>query len=254
MAQISQLVMNLTTNASEALGDRNGVISISTRRVIVGQDPMEMQGLAESQYVQIDVSDTGCGIPSESQARIFDPFFSSKAEGRGLGLSVVHGIVKDLGGTIRLLSEAGHGTTFQISLPCAEALSDSMSKLSDIDRLDWRPQTPAVLVVEDEDSLRQAVSKILVKRGFSVIEARDGSAALDIIRAQNDTINVLFLDITLPGASARDVLQEARRLRPEMNVIVTSAYPEEMAGEILHSTIEHFIRKPYRFEDLVQLI
>ena len=95
---------------------------------------------------------------------------------------------------------------------------------------------------------------MLGKRGFSVIEAPDGTAALDAIREQKNSIDVLLLDITLPGASGREVLQEARRLRPEMRVLITSAYTEQMASAYLESTIEHFIRKPYRFDDLAQLI
>ncbi|HEY6341599.1 MAG TPA: PAS domain S-box protein [Bryobacteraceae bacterium] len=254
-AQISQLVMNLATNASEALGDRDGVIRITTRRVMAGHGSPEMQGMAKGEYVQIEVSDTGCGIPPETQARIFDPFFSTKAGVRGLGLAVVHGIVKDLSGAIHLVSEPGHGTTFQILLPCAEAPSDPIREVNlDIGQPAPPSQAATVLVVEDEDALRQAVSKMLSKAGFSVMEARDGSAALDAIRAQNNPIHVLFLDITLPGASARDVLQEARRLRPEMRVVVTSAYTEEIAARSLQSAIEHFIRKPYRLNDLVRLI
>jgi CheY-like chemotaxis protein len=111
-----------------------------------------------------------------------------------------------------------------------------------------------VLVVEDEDPLRRAMSKMLGKRGVSVIEAGSGWAALDALRDRNNTIDVLFLDISLPGASGREVLEEARRLRPEMRVIVTSAYPEEMAATSLQSTIEHFIRKPYRLDDVMRLI
>jgi two-component system, cell cycle sensor histidine kinase and response regulator CckA len=253
--QISQLVMNLATNASEALGDRDGVIRITTRRVMAGHGSQEMRSMAKGEYVQVEVSDTGCGISPETQARIFDPFFSTKAGGRGLGLAVVHGIVKDLGGAINLVSEPGHGTTFQISLPCAEAPSDSTGEVTlDIGQPAPPSQAATVLVVEDEDPLRQPVSKMLSKAGFSVIEARDGSAALDAIRAQNKPIQVLFLDITIPGASARDVYQEARRLRPEMRVVVTSAYTEEMAARSLQSAIERFIRKPYRLNDLVRLI
>lgn len=254
-AQISQLVMNLTTNASEALGDRDGVIRITTRRVMVGHGSKEMQGMAKGEHVQVEVSDTGCGIPPEMQARIFDPFFSTKPGGRGLGLAMVHGIVKDLGGAINLLSEPGNGTTFRISLPCADVPSDSIrGVISEIGQPAPPSQPAAVLVVEDEDPLRQAVSMMLRKRGFSVVEARDGSAALDAIRAQDNLIHVLFLDITLPGAPAKDVLQEARRLRPEMRVVITTAYSKETAGALLQSTIEHFIRKPYRVNDLVRLI
>lgn len=254
-AQISQIVMNLATNASDALGDRDGVIQITTGSVMVGHGSREIEGLAEGEYVQLEVSDTGCGMSPETQARVFDPFFSTKSGGRGLGLAMVHGIVKGLGGAINLVSEPGRGTTFQILLPCAgTTLSASDRRAADIGQPAPQSQAGVVLVVEDEDLLRQAVSMMLAKRGFSVIEARNGSAALDAIRCRQNPIHVLFLDITIPGASAREVLQEARRLRPEMKVIVTSAYPEEMAATSLQSSIEHFIRKPYRVHDVVRLI
>jgi two-component system cell cycle sensor histidine kinase/response regulator CckA len=253
-AQISQLVMNLVTNASEAIGDRDGLIRVTTRRVIAN-DSAGMDGPSEGKYVQLEVSDTGSGILRETQARVFDPFFTTKSAGRGLGLAVVQGIVRSLGGTIGLVSNPDHGTTVQILLPCAEtaseAVRESMSHISQ----PARPSNAAtVLVVEDEDPLRQAVSKMLRKHGFSVIEVRDGSAALDAIRGPNNPIDVLLLDITLPGVSGREVLQEARRLRPEMRVVVTSAYPEGMAAASLQTTIEHFIRKPYRLDDFMRLL
>jgi PAS domain S-box-containing protein len=254
-AQISQLVMNLATNASEALGDLDGTIHISTQRMEVERGSRQMQSLADGQYVQIEVSDTGCGIPPETQARIFDPFFSTKSAGRGLGLAVVHGIVQDLGGEIGVVSEPGHGTVFQILLPCAASRSDSkIGPISDTDRLAGQPQAAAILVVEDEDQVRRAVSRMLGTRGFSVIEARNGSDALNAIRDRSNTIDVLLLDLTIPGASARDVLQEARRLRPETKVVITSAYAQEMAVTLLQDTVEHFIRKPYQVSHLVQLI
>jgi DNA-binding NtrC family response regulator len=115
-------------------------------------------------------------------------------------------------------------------------------------------QAVTVLLVEDENPLRQAASKMLTRYGFSVIEARDGSAALDAIHGRHNPINVLFLDITLPGASGREVLDDARRLRPEMKVIVTSASPKEIAAASLKATIELFIRKPYRIDDVVKSI
>jgi PAS domain S-box-containing protein len=254
-AQISQLVMNLATNASEAIGDRDGMILVTTRRVTVGHGSREIERLAEGEYVQLEVSDSGCGMSPETRSKVFDPFFSTKSGGRGLGLAVVHGIVRSLGGAINLASEPGHGTTLQILLPCAESTSGAMrGTMSEIGQPARTSQADTVLIVEDEDPLRGAVSKMLDRHGFSVIEARDGSAALDAIREQNNPIHVLFLDITLPGASGREVLQEARRLRPAMRVIVTSAYTQEMAGASLQSTIEHFIRKPYRLDDLVRLI
>ena len=112
----------------------------------------------------------------------------------------------------------------------------------------------SVLLVEDEEPLRQAASKMLHKRGFFVIEAADGSTALDAVRAQDIAIDILFLDVTLPGISSRVVLEEAKRLRPQVKVVVTSAYSKEMAAESLQTTIKHFLRKPYRLDDLVGFI
>jgi CheY-like chemotaxis protein/two-component sensor histidine kinase len=255
VAQISQLVMNLIMNASESMGDSDGVIRVTTRYVMTPHGSQVSERLTGGEYVQLEISDTGRGMSPEIQARVFDPFFSTKSPGRGLGLALVDGIVRRLGGVINLASEPGHGTTFQIWLPCAGTNSAAIGgPVRDIGQPARRSQATTVLLVEDEASLRSAVSKMLGKRGFSVIEAPDGTAALDAIRGEKNSINVLLLDITLPGASSREVLQEARRLRPDMRVVVTSAYAEEVAAAYLESTMEHFIRKPYMFEDLVRLI
>jgi two-component system, cell cycle sensor histidine kinase and response regulator CckA len=251
-AQISQILMNLVANASEAIGDRDGTIQVTTRRVTIGPDSPRLDHRAEGEYVQLEVSDTGIGMSPETRVRVFDPFFSTKSAGRGLGLAVVHGIVRDLGGTIHLASELGRGTSFLILLPSAEATSAAIRRpILDIGQPDRPFQSATILIVEDEDPLRQAASKILQKDGFSVIEAADGSTALDAIRALGNPIDVLFLDVTLPGIPGRVVLEEASRLRPQMRVVVTSAYSEEMAAASLQTTIKRFIRKPYRLNDLV---
>lgn len=253
-AQISQLVMNLVTNASEAIGNRPGKIGVTTR-LVTSPQLARLEGLGGGDYLQLEVSDTGCGMSPETLARVFDPFFSTKAGGRGLGLAFVHGMVRGLGGAIHLTSEPGRGTTVQVWFPCAEATSATagglMPKAGDARPLS---QAATVLFVEDEDHLRQAASKMLRKEGFSVIEAPDGSAALDTIRTQQKAIDVLFLDITLPGAPSREVFGEARRLRPEMKVIVTSAYNKEMAAASLQGGVDRFLRKPYRFGELTDLI
>jgi two-component system cell cycle sensor histidine kinase/response regulator CckA len=252
-AQISQVMMNLVTNASEAIGDQDGVIRIATRRVVVRNSSPQVERLAEGEYFQLDVSDTGCGMSPVTQERVFDPFFSTKSEGRGLGLAVVYGVVRDLGGAINLVSEPGHGTLFQLFLPCAE-INSGVIPGSEIGQPAALSQPATVLLVEDEDRLRQAISKMLHRQGLSVIEAPDGSVALEAIREEDNPIDVLFLDVSLPGTPARKVLEEARRLRPEMRVVITSAYPEEMARASLQATVERFIRKPYRLNDLVALI
>jgi CheY-like chemotaxis protein/two-component sensor histidine kinase len=256
-AQLSQIVMNLVTNASEAIGTRDGVIRVSTRSVTVGQDSLgrNPEGLAAGDYLKLEVSDTGRGMPPETQARAFDPFFSTKSVGRGLGLALVQGIVRGLGGAIHLVSELGKGTTFEILLPCSETTAGTLHGPTALPKEPARPSPAAtVLVVEDEELLRQAASRMLGKAGFSVIEAGDGSAAMDWIRTLESPIDVLFLDITLPGTPSREVFAEARRLRPEMRVIITSAYTEDMAAAALEGRVERFLRKPYRLGDLTDLI
>ena len=255
--QLRQLVMNLITNASEAMGDRDGVIRVTTRRVTMGEDSSVTAAgdLAKGDYVELQVSDTGRGMAAETQAQVFDPFFTTKHEGHGLGLAVVQGIVRSLGGEIRIVSALGQGSTFQILLPCTERTAQPARRtISREPRKEFPSRNATVLVVEDEDLLRQGVSKILQKTGSSVIEAMDGSAALNLIRAHQDDIDILLLDITLPGASSRKVFEEAKRLRPGMKVIATSAYSEEMAAATLAGKADRFLRKPYRLADLVDSI
>src|SRR4051794_21321602 len=112
--------MNLVVNASDAIGDRDGVIRVTTRHVAIGQAEADKKMLTAGDYVQLEVSDTGCGMSAETQARIFDPFFTTKFSGRGLGLAVVSGIIRSLRGAIQVTTEAGKGTTFEVLLPCAQ--------------------------------------------------------------------------------------------------------------------------------------
>ena len=256
-AQLRRVVMNLITNASEAIGDRDGVIRVTTKRVTLDWDsPVAApECLSEGDYVQLEVSDTGRGMTAETQARFFDPFFTTRLAGHGLGLAVVQGIVRSLGGTIRLVSAPGKGTTFQILLPGVEPTAQATrSTISRAEEEELRPQEATILVVEDEDVLRLAASKMLRRIGLSVIEASDGSAALDLIRAHKEHINAVLLDITLPGASSREVLKEVKRLKPDVRVIVASAYNEEKATASLGGKADRFIRKPYRLGHLVELI
>jgi PAS domain S-box-containing protein len=254
--QIRRIVMNLVTNASDAIGNRDGVIRVTSRRVTVGREATGGTAgvVPEGDYVQLEVSDTGIGIPVEAQARVFDPFFTTKSAGHGLGLAVVHGIVRSLRGSITFESEPGKGATFRILLPCAVSTvgptDGEPSRATDAIR-PFREAT--ILIVEDEHPLRRAVSKMLQRAGLSVIEAIDGFAALEAIRAPKSTIDVLILDMTLPGTPSREVFEEANRLRPEMSLIITSAFGEDVAAETFGS-VGRFIRKPYSIDDLLDLI
>jgi two-component system, cell cycle sensor histidine kinase and response regulator CckA len=206
-------------------------------------------------YVRLEISDTGSGIEEAARAKIFDPFFTTKSAGRGLGLAVVQGIVRSLHGAIFLSSEPGKGTTFQILLPCSETVvvADKGHMTSTQD--DAHPfQKSTVLVIEDEDALRQAVSRVLRNKGFSVIEARDGSAALDIVRVEENHIEIVLLDMSFPGSPAREIFEVVQRIRPETNVIVTSAFNKDSVEKTLRSRVERFIRKPYMLNELIKLV
>jgi len=255
--KIRQVVMNLVLNASEAIGEREGVIKVTTEHVSGGKNLVLNAGtdLPEGDYVRLEVSDTGCGITEEARTKIFDPFYTTKFAGRGLGLAVVQGVVHAHGGAISLVSTPGEGTTFEVLLSCAGKASNTQSVASSAGVEESNARTGTVLVVEDEEALRHAVSKALTKRGFSVIKVRDGSAAMEMIRADADDIDLVLLDVTLPGASSREIFEETQRIRPNVKVVVTSAYSKETVdASFAGLRVEHFIRKPFQLSDLVNLL
>jgi PAS domain S-box-containing protein len=254
-AQIRRIVMNLVINASQAIGNRDGIVRLSTRRVAAAQ-ATRLTNSAERDYVELEVSDDGCGISQEMQSKVFDPFFTTRSAGHGLGLAVVQGIVKNLGGTIHLASEPGKGTTFRILIPCVPAAAEetvgSPSSAADPPR---ELLEATVLVVEDEDVLRQAVAKVLRGIGAEVLEAANGSAAIDLLRTKGSQIQVIVLDLTIPGPSSQEVLAEAAQGQRDLKVILTSAYSERMAAASMGSPIvRSFIRKPFPLRDLVQTL
>jgi len=250
-AQIRQVLMNLVINASDAIGERDGVITIRTAR---GTDEQEPSGAA-AEFVRLEVADTGCGMTLEAQARVFDPFFTTKSPGHGLGLAVVQGIVRTLGGSIQLDSEPGAGTRVRLFFvstgkPAPSALPSTASSVPS-----HTSRQGVVLVVEDESTLRLASAAMLRRRGYSVLEAADGNIAINLIREYKADIVLLLLDITLPGAPSRDVCAEARRARPDIKVVVTSAYGQNAVDASFPGVeIDAFLRKPYQLINLVDTI
>jgi two-component system, cell cycle sensor histidine kinase and response regulator CckA len=255
-AQLSQIVMNLVVNASDAIGDRDGVVRVTTAYVPAGNLELTASKLSVGNYVRLEVSDTGRGMSLDTQGRAFDPFFTTKVAGRGLGLSVVHGIVRGLAGSIQVVSEPGKGATFQVFLPCEASAPPPNAELA-IPVYDKKPaRWPKVLVVEDEDHLRLAIAKMLRKSGLEALEASNGSAAIDLLRTRGPEIDLILLDLTIPGRSSKEVLAEAAMIRPDnMNVILASAYSEEVAKPIMQEPIVRgFIRKPFELGELLQRI
>jgi two-component system, cell cycle sensor histidine kinase and response regulator CckA len=257
-AQLRQIVMNLITNASDAIGDEDGVIRVITRRGTLKRESGTSSSttLPDGEYLQLEVSDTGRGISPETQASVFDPFFTTKSPGRGLGLAVVQGIVRGLGGAIHLASEPGKGTTFQVLLPSEKTPAAASGQVISGDgQMAVSTQHGTVLVVEDEDYLRQGIVEMLRKTGFEVFEAAEGSSAIKLLRGDGGKIDVVLLDMTMPGPSSREIIAEAVNAKPDIKVILTSAYSQEMIeGAMRAPQIRSFIRKPFQFGELLRML
>lgn len=255
-ARLRQVVMNLVTNAADAIGDRAGVIRVATKyeKFAPTSWALAAESCIEGDWVQLEVSDTGCGIPQDQQSKIFDPFFTTKSAGHGLGLAIVQGIVGSLGGSIKVLSDPTKGTTFQILLPAAE--TETRDTAGHAFEAYGSKQIPkcTVLIVEDETPLRQGLAKGLRMRGMEVLEAPDGRSAIALLGNHAAQIRFVLLDETIPGASSAEVIAEAAKLGPHIGVILTSAYSQARVDEARAPQVKGFIRKPFKFETLIQAL
>lgn len=224
--QIEQVLMNLATNARDAM-ENGGTLSISTRAVELGEGEIpSLAALAPGRYVEIAVSDTGCGMDEATRLRIFEPFFTTKEPGRGtgLGLSILHGIVKQHEGEILVYSEIGRGTTFRIYLPATSAATEKELVTS------APPQEghETILLIEDDATLRQLMKGVLEQFGYRVIEAVDGEEGLRLFMECGEQIDGLLLDVIMPKKNGREVYEEIRRLQPGIRVLFTSGYTSEV--------------------------
>jgi len=247
--------MNLIINASEAIGATDGIIHVTTSLAGGGRRVgLSAKNLSGVDWILLEVSDSGCGMTEEQKRRIFDPFFTTKLEGRGLGLAVVQGIIAAHGGTIDVLTALGTGSRFEILLPGtrkSEIDSPHVPDSATADQAASRAGT--VLVIEDEDVLRRAVAKLLRRRGLTVIEAASGTIGADLFRANAREIDVVLLDMTLPGMSGQDVLVEVRRVQPAVHVVITSAYSlDNVVTKIGEEQPWLFVRKPYQLSELME--
>ncbi|MFN8618984.1 MAG: PAS domain S-box protein [Dehalococcoidia bacterium] len=255
--QIRQVIMNLILNASDAIGDTPGLISVSTGVMQAGQDylsgPYTEPGLPEGQYVFLEVADTGAGMDEGTRARIFDPFFSTKFTGRGLGLAAVLGIVRGHRGAIKLHSEPGKGTTFTILFPALGAATPQPTTadvLPDATSSGGRK----VLVVDDDPAVREVTQRILEHAGFVALPAEDGPEGLRQY-ASNPGIAVVLLDMTMPHMDGAEAFRELRRMDPGVQVILTSGYSEQEAtGSFDGKGLAGFLQKPFRPQDLLGCI
>jgi PAS domain S-box-containing protein len=256
--QMRQVVMNLITNAAEAIGDMSGMVTLATG--VMDCDGDDLKGMvgdtaarAPGRYVFLQVSDTGCGMDKATLARIFDPFFTTKFTGRGLGLAAVLGIVRGHNGAMRVDSEKGKGTVFKILLPAHDQAAQPQQCACDA-AADWRSQG-VVLLADDEESIRSLGRKLLERVGFDVLVARDGREALDLFGQNLGRIRLVVLDMTMPRLDGEACYRELRRLNPDVKVIMSSGYNEqEVISHFIGQGLAGFVQKPYKSADLIGII
>jgi PAS domain S-box-containing protein len=253
--QLRQVIVNLITNASDALGDENGSITLRTGIA----DPEELNTMEEASkntadgvHVYLEVSDTGKGMDQDTQAKMFDPFFTTKSFGRGLGLAAVQGIVRGHGGAIEVRSSPGLGTTIKVCFPATDRRAKDAAGRPDDHRDDWHG-SGTVLVVDDDESVRTVAKSMLERVGFSVLTACDGVQGIEVFGEHGDEIAAVLLDMTMPRMGGLDVLPELLRAKPGVPVLLMSGYSEQEATRRLAGKgLAGFMQKPYRPGDLIE--
>lgn len=271
LGQLEQVIINLAVNARDAMvaqagaapgaapgGVGAGVLSIATANETVTR-PRRRQGeeIPAGDYVKIEVTDTGTGIPADILERIFDPFFSTKeaGSGTGLGLSTVYGIVKQTGGFILVDTEPGRGSCFSILLPAHETPPPKPEDARARDKAEARPRDltgrGTVLLVEDEDPVRRFSARALRNKGYNVVEAPSGQAALDVIAAGDTAIDLMVSDVVMPKMDGPTLVARVRESHPDMKVVFISGYAEDTFRERLGSDDGiHFLPKPFSLKQL----
>jgi signal transduction histidine kinase len=255
IAQMQQILMNLVTNASEAIGDQEGCITLRTRTSRLDPEAITRdfpgQVLAPGSFVILEVTDTGCGMKRETLERLFEPFFTTKFSGRGLGLSALLGILKGHHAGIRIDSEPGKGSTFRIYFPSSGA---SRATLPDsAEEVDERSSLPigTILLVDDEPAVRSSGAAMLMELGHQVIEAEDGLRALELYKTHLEKISLVILDLTMPRMNGHETLRELQKIKPDVKVILCSGYHEQEAlRETRLGDLVGFLQKPFRLRDL----
>ncbi|MEP7187755.1 MAG: substrate-binding domain-containing protein [Roseiflexaceae bacterium] len=251
--QIRQVVMNLVVNAADAIGMRNGLITITTGIMQADQaylaETYLAPDLAEGSYMYIEVSDTGSGMDADTRAKIFEPFFTTKFTGRGLGLAAVLGIVRGHNGALKVYSELERGSTFKFLLPAIDA--PATPHAAAVPRQDdWRGQG-SVLVVDDEPGVRAVATRMLARFGFTVLDAQDGAAGVELLRANSDAITCVLLDMTMPRMSGEETFRLMRQIKPSVRVLLMSGYNEQEAiSHFAGKGLAGFVAKPFTATDL----
>ena len=253
VTQMQQVIMNLVINAAEAIGDCSGSVSIATGVTSIDKaylaETFVDEDLEEGQYVYLEVSDTGCGMDEETHARIFEPFFTTKFTGRGLGMAAILGIVRGHKGAIKSYSELNKGTTFKVFFPRSKEASVPISLDNKI-KESWHSQG-VVLVIDDEETIREVAVSMCHDMGLKTLTAADGIEGVEIFKRHHKDIDVVLLDMTMPRMGGEDTFSALCRIDPDVKVILSSGYNEQDAtNRFAGKGLAGFLQKPYSPEQL----
>ncbi len=254
--QLHQVIMNLVINASESIGDNSGVIAVVTGVMDCDSHYLSEtwlnDNLPEGRYVYVEVADTGCGIAPDQFDRIFEPFYSTKFTGRGLGMAAVLGIVRGHRGAIKLYSEVGKGSTFKVLFP-ASVMPEIPVDDSDSDIT--FDSGGLVLLVDDEEAILEIGQEMLEELGFEVLTANDGLGAVELFRRHHPDIRFVLMDLTMPNMDGEQAYRELRRMSREVKVIICSGYnQQEVAQKFVGKGLAGFLKKPYQLSELKKAI
>jgi nitrogen-specific signal transduction histidine kinase/ActR/RegA family two-component response regulator len=240
--QLHQVLLNLCLNARDAM-PQGGRLIIETRNVTLSEEKARAAlDLEAGQYVLLGVTDTGIGMGAETQRHLFEPFFTTKGEGRGLGLAMVYSIVRRHGGAIHVYSEPGQGSTFKVYLPAASRSAEDTVP----EEVEVVGGSESVLVVDDEEIVRQLLRRILERGGYTVLLATDGIEAEELYAERSTEIDLVVLDIIMPQASGWETYERLRENNPEVKVLLSSGHSENgLAQDILAAGARGFLQKPY---------
>ena len=254
-SQIEQVLMNLVLNARDAMPD-GGRLTVETANVSLDADYARRHATVQpGKYVMMAVSDTGAGMDAETQVHIFEPFFTTKelGKGTGLGLATVYGVVKQNGGWIWVYSESGRGTTFKIFLPRIEEVVGSTEPSKIVSQSPRGSET--ILLVEDQDGIRELASEFLKGSGYTILEARDGSEALQVAGQHHGKIDLLVTDVMMPRMGGRELAFRLASVRPHMKVIYMSGYAEYAKDNQKIAESENVIlQKPFALDTLARKV
>jgi signal transduction histidine kinase len=257
VTQIRQVVMNLITNAGEAIAsENNGLITLSTRSITCDEkyisDHKLVEPLTPGRYVAVTVEDNGAGMDDATQARIFDPFFSTKETGHGLGLSAVRGIVRGHNGSIEIDASPGHGTRITILLPIA---ADNARELEAPAHPGLSQGSRRILFADDEPEIRQLARVVLEELGYTVIDAADGDEALDIYEQQHEKLQLVILDLMMPGKTAIEAYTDMTTIDNSVPIVFSSGFNEsEILARLPEKSRSSFLKKPYMARDLEEFV